>query len=190
MPYTFVKFTCRSINGSPLDNPIEYGWMIKITSVKELFDFYFKTIEHRAWKCYDDYDRHTRTRCHYTEEINHWMHYLTDNMDQGYFQRLSSLFGKGFDAMLRSLMRCGTVYINRNYGFFVPNKGIFEGITQTNENLIWPEDNKVNVSKFLDGKHYYAIVNGVSVKDKDGNIKWNTYAEAESHAKEFLKNNQ
>lgn len=38
------------------------------------------------------------------------------------------------------------------------------------------------------GNHWYAKIGKLDIKDKDGNMKWNTKAEAESAAKWFIEN--
>mgnify|MGYP001590096129 CR=1 FL=1 len=73
-------------------------------------------------------------------------------------------------------------YMNK-VGGMCPN--LFD-ITKTIEAACWPGENKVNISKWPQGKHYYATVAGVSVEEKDGTNKWNTVEGAERAAKRFM----
>lgn len=58
------------------------------------------------------------------------------------------------------------------------------------DNIIWPEDSylDIKISRWPEGKHYYAKVGKYDVQDEKGNVKWNTAKEAKRVAKTFLKN--
>lgn len=57
------------------------------------------------------------------------------------------------------------------------------------EEIIFPEDERlgIKISRWFEGKHYYAKVGQYDVKDEEGNLKWNTAQEAEKQAKKFKK---
>lgn len=57
------------------------------------------------------------------------------------------------------------------------------------DELIFPEDERlgIKISRWFEGKHYYAKVGQYDVKDDYGNLKWNTVKEAEKWAKKFKK---
>lgn len=57
------------------------------------------------------------------------------------------------------------------------------------DNVGWPKDKKdepkINLSRWPNGKHWYATVNGMDVKEDNGQRKWNTPEAAERAAKKF-----
>lgn len=73
-------------------------------------------------------------------------------------------------------------YMNK-VGGMCPN--LFD-ISDTIETDHWPEEQCIKISKWPQGKHYHAIVNGIDVVDDDGNRKWNTVKAAERAVKKFM----
>lgn len=73
-------------------------------------------------------------------------------------------------------------YMNK-VGGMCPN--LFD-ISETIETDCWPEKQRIKISKWPQGKHYYATVDGIAVTDDDGVKKWNTVEAAERAAKKFI----
>jgi hypothetical protein len=46
--------------------------------------------------------------------------------------------------------------------------------------------NGIKINRWFDGKHYYAKVFNQDVVDEDGNVKWNSYADAMYATKRFI----
>ena len=42
------------------------------------------------------------------------------------------------------------------------------------------------IKQWPQGKHWYAQIGNVDVKDKEGNMKWNTYKGAKDASHEFI----
>lgn len=49
------------------------------------------------------------------------------------------------------------------------------------------EKNEINITRWPDGNHFYATINGKDIQDNKGNVKWNTYEEAYLVCLEKLK---
>lgn len=96
------------------------------------------------------------------------------------------------DAYIHCFIRWGAIVISPNYSFrnIDDTFDIQKEIKQ--KEFIFPLTNalEIKVSRWPGGKHYYAKVGNIDVKDEDGNIKWGTYKRAEIEAKKFLTNQQ
>lgn len=73
------------------------------------------------------------------------------------------------------------IYFNRNGGWHFGKDDYSDWYH--NEKLVFPKFKKsqIKIEKFPMGKHYYAYINNVQVRDGD-TLKWNTYDEAYNYA--------
>lgn len=82
---------------------------------------------------------------------------------------------------------------------FCPRWDMFEIVDEIDcEELIYPRESqyhleevrylKWNVPGVTEGQHWYAKIGNMDVKDKEGNMKWDTKEEAENAAKWFCLN--
>ena len=89
-------------------------------------------------------------------------------------------------SMLKILASGKTLLVNRKGGFRVRREGEKPKGSVWRTKLDFPRylSNEIRVKRFDDGRHYYAYIGDMQVKDGDV-VKWNTYDEAYSHAEKF-----
>ena len=182
-----------------------YWWMLKITTVEELKDYY-KKVELGMWQ--EGYNQFLHCKDglikdrfeHFTNNRALALMYrhkkVSAQMERGDIPKDNRpaifLFAEwiddmGFNTKLKNLLRCGVLYINAAGGFNMGSKDWKEVRTITKSKYIWPgnENIKPSIKKWPNGTHYYAKIGGVDVV-VDGEQKWDTREEAQEAIDRFL----
>ena len=81
----------------------------------------------------------------------------------------------------------GSIYVNKNGGYFSLVPGMEEITTETVKEFVLPGQ-KIEIKQWPNGKHFYAYVGGTSVV-RDGQNKWSTKEAARIHAERWAKEN-
>ena len=92
------------------------------------------------------------------------------------------------EAMEKVLNETGSLLINRSGGFHT-GKNMSEAHPFVWKNsLTFPKysKNDIRIKRFQDGKHYYAYIGDVQVRDGD-TLKWNTEEEAIAAATSYIR---
>lgn len=81
--------------------------------------------------------------------------------------------------------------VNPTAGFCPMSPSLFKILkTKESDVLDMPfelyDETDIKITRWPDGSHYYAKIDSIDVVVK-GDVKWNTYDEAEKHAKEYMK---
>lgn len=86
--------------------------------------------------------------------------------------------------------REGYLFINRN-GAIIPIRNYKVLEERRVRSFAWPEQKltkkDIKITRWPGGKHYYAKIDTLEVKDEAGKIKWNTKAEAQRQAEKYLE---
>jgi len=94
------------------------------------------------------------------------------------------------DGIIKSMLDCiqkhGHVYIHHNGSYFAHMQGLELLETHMVKGFELPECNKIEVTQWPRGIHYYAKVDGVEVNVR-GENKWLSKFSAEQAAKEWIK---
>lgn len=91
--------------------------------------------------------------------------------------------GKVVANMWKCLETYGTLYISPTGAYFYPVGEIAVMDTITKDDFVFPNSTmKINITKWPEGKHFYARIDHLDVKDSEGNLKWNTHEEAYKQA--------
>lgn len=89
-------------------------------------------------------------------------------------------------SMLRVMGRGVTLLVNRYGGFMVKREDIKPKASVWRKDLVFPSyvSHDIRIKRFDDGRHYYAFIGDMQVKDGD-RVKWDTYDEAYHQAELF-----
>lgn len=89
---------------------------------------------------------------------------------------------KGHQAKMKYVNKGYTIAINSCGGWMlVSENDVLETVSKKYST------SDIKISKFDGGRHYYAMIGNIEVKDKYGDNKWNTHEYAYEVAKEFLR---
>jgi len=141
----------------------EYGYMLKIRTGFELLLY---MVKQRA-----------------TEQLAHDVLKGTSKIPD--VAMAGRLVERSFKAM-GEIIEKEPIYINHNGGWCTKLKEHGDPIRQVNL-YPWPErEPKITISRWPNGRHYYARVDGEDVVI-DGRMKWDTYGAAEKAAERWMQ---
>ena len=185
MEYTFSKVKDAERN-------IHYGWMLHIKYPEELMCWMMDTegkFSNDVWSLAGA----LRGDGHATGGFAGF-----EMMEDVLLKRIKNLNGKTniidlasfchklkYESKLKCLAEGYEILVNQNDGFFPMGDNIEILETKTSKNLVWPSSGKISITKWPEGKHWYAKVDNTDVVDADGNQKWNTKKEAQKQAEIF-----
>jgi len=89
--------------------------------------------------------------------------------------------------MTRVLFEKGSIYINKEGGYFCLVPGMEEVATDTVKEFVLPGQ-RIALKQWPNGKHWYAYVGGVHVI-RNGESKWSSKAMAQLNAEKWAKEN-
>jgi hypothetical protein len=151
----------------------KYGWMIKITDLNDLMDYYFSFMRGQAI-------RYVENKC----EKNHNLR--TDNIELLELCKNSSpvdTIASIISEKIKRMISCIPVYVNKNGGwmtFYNTNE-----ILQL-ESVYWPDSTEE--PRFLQwgcGKHWYAKIGDLDI-EWQGKSKWDSLSEAKRCTAEWI----
>lgn len=118
---------------------------------------------------------------HHTDALADRVEGLADALGCGSLWLLGSMAIKTQQARLKAVTNGHRIAINHNNGWMlVGDDDIVEPVK-----TIYTEAD-IKITRFEGGRHYYATIRGIEVKDKFGCNRWNTPEYAESVANNFL----
>lgn len=174
MEYTFVLKDKGTAN---------QGWWLKITKLSELEDYIGKVQSKVIARGLFNYLEYKGGREH-LNELGNTMVMLAKNNNTDVYSSALSLQSSVIRAQVNALSCGEVIYINSaggwhaggEYSDFVhKDKPVFPDFT----------DDSIRVKKFDGGKHYYAYVGNIQVRDGDV-LKWNTFNEAYKQALKYV----
>jgi hypothetical protein len=190
MKYIFQKLQMKKV-------PKITGWYLVINNAEDLMIFHLS---------YDVFQSVISKAITEDFNVKTWKDGLSKQ------KHYSSEFGCGIDAVskIRGTSFADTLkdllinyhdrqfeLIKQGYSILFAPNGISYSVDRNNEiytvleiivkdTPVFPECTDVHYSQFPGGEHWYASVGCIDIKDKDGNIKWNTITEAEKATEWFL----
>jgi hypothetical protein len=171
----------------------ENAWYIKIENAEELLNHAKNFIP--SFQKTEAKKLLTLSPYHGGDEVTNaiWLTAELHNLNK--FSALELLTNKLYKGRLQSLHENKIVFIGENgIGWFPIDKDsndykVLEEIKK--DDYIFPARKLlISYSKWKGGKHWYVKINGVEVKDKDDNLKWNNKWQAEEVVNQFLKENK
>ena len=184
MSYTFRKLQLKKV-------PQVMGWYLVIDNAEDLLSFranydVSQSLIRKAIT--EDFDVKMGKK-HYTTNMGIGVYQISKIKQQSFADSLCDLIKESYNAQFK--------LIEQGYSILFSPNGISYSVDKDNEiyntmeeiikdEPIFPECKDVHYSQFPMGTHWYASIGCTDVKDKDGNIKWNTITEAEKAAEWFL----
>lgn len=178
-------------------NAMEYGFMLKINNDAEMLEYVNTSMSNRFQRgfvdCFQSKELGKLVGAegggHCTTEIGHSLARLCELEKEGrnLLQITMSLHDRALQAQVGLLHSVGTIYINRNGGFFGHDEDVEVLETREMETFVFPSDD-VRITQWPNGTHWYARIGDVDVRDCIGEMKWNTHKEAERAVEWFRKN--
>jgi hypothetical protein len=185
--WIFEKVQLAGFNGQP-------EWVLKISSLSQLFDYYKKTrptlIREAIDNLMDTTGRHAQ-RDHFTNTLT-WATAALSSMkaegkDHGpsFIESLNELLIRVDKNQIRALTEGQTLYL-RDIGSYSTDDGTMYRVldSYSSDELKFPAS-QVRVIQWPGGKHWYAKVGDADVV-VDGEQKWETKRQAEAMAKTFI----
>lgn len=189
------------------DTEINYGFLIRITSILELIDYWMRVRTGFVSTGFYDYSRSREYAklCGYSPKqmVKHKVG--LDHVHSSYGAAIAllaeikghpkgviGLIGDFEDRIFKDqaamIEKHDAIYINHNCGYFWHDDSVKVEKVVTKEDYVFPEftDADIKIIQWRGGKHYYAKVGGIDVV-WEGEQKWNTRRAAREAAKNFLK---
>jgi len=181
---------------------LDYGWLFKLSNYTDLMTYWMDVRQNRFREGFANY-LHSREFISLTgvgvgqgDHLSHddaqFLHAaslaetLRDN-PRSLVEIATEVGDQLLQGMTRLLFDKGSIYVNKNGGYFALISGMEEVSTKTVKEFVLPGQ-KIEIKQWPNGKHYYAYVGGTSVVH-DGQNKWSTKAVAQIHAERWAKDN-
>lgn len=165
-------------------------WWLKIKTVDELTNYSQKT-DGRWAKAFDSlihakefYEDGKEHASNLAYVIGQW----GVNREMNVVEAVADFRSRIFDAQLDLILEGHIIFINEKGGYHFDTKND-EPVTQFvwRDELVFPNfpENEIHIKHFPGGKHFYAYIGDMQVRDGDV-LKWNTYEEAMEQAKKVV----
>lgn len=188
--YTFQKIRWQI---HPKVKRYEERWFLKITDLIHFMDF----LDWRSKKLMGAYfqikKRYPQVEGHYVGEDQYavgWTLALSKEPRESILDDVRVISDKLLSGYYHFYNAKGYLFINEN-GSITPIDDYKVLEEQKSQHLVWPgqklTEKDIRIIRWPQGKHFYAKIGSVEVKDADGNIKWNTEKEADRQAHKFLE---
>jgi hypothetical protein len=197
MSFKFVKIEMYHKN---IPDPLEYGYVLKLSSVFELLEYEAARTDYpfhfnEGFKELNK--RHNLTdavpREHGRSGMGGVAFMKTELGDKGYLDNFVDLVTDTVKAQMKSIEKYGGIYIQSSRGW-MPfadniNELTSEGIIESDE-VVWPADiEKPRFVKWAGGTHWYIEISSGTIM-VDGQQKWNTKKEAKEAYNVWYKENK
>ena len=171
------------------------AWWLKITTLPDLLR-YLEQTNTRWAHVFDNYLHDSEFQAgavghgkHIKEAgLTQMVYYRAVHEQKSMLQTISDVAGELTENMADALYVHGRLYVNCNGGWNIGGKGLDEsGSFCRRERLVWPgfTESDIKISRFPGGRHWYAYVGNVQVRDRD-NLKFSTREEAMRQARLYI----
>lgn len=163
-------------------------WWLKITTIEQLLDYWESVFNPRLKQAVDT----IRDTKEYGRTMQHCdiFHALIGTTAKGenltYEDAYEKIVYQHRIAQYQALYNGNTIYINKNFGWNISQKTVEQFVHKNNLDFPVMRADKIKIEKFPFGTHYYVFIDGVQLR-KEENLKFNTYEEAYSFAKNYIK---
>lgn len=152
------------------------GWWLKISTLEELLNYHQSTESQMT----SGFKRLVGIKKDEDDELKGTERYIeqyAENRGLSIAEAASEIDSGVFVCQMELLLKGVNVYINRNGGWCFGEKDYSDWYDS--ENLVFPDftEEQIKVEQWGGGKHYYAYIGKMQVKDGDI-VKWDTYEEA------------
>ena len=195
----YVKIFDRHYN-------ITYPYMLKITTVQELLDYFLNVYDKEITAGMEDYllssecaELFKQKNIAYHHCRTEWSSLISKVMflevnfceqPETIFSILGKFKNKVFFAKINSLQKFGAIYIKENGSYFVHSEDTVILDSKESEKYNWKlrpyTEEDIKIIQWRKGTHYYAKIGREDV-EINGAIKWDTWEEAYNKALEYLK---
>lgn len=185
MVWTFEKVRLKGFNF------VASEWMLKITSLPQLWEYYAKTRPSMIGDAFEDFKKATSRlvqRDHFTNHVTIASYLLAEAKDCSFVESIARLMTRVERNQIDSLARGKVLYI-REIGSYVDDDGTHYDVLDSYEapELLFPEAN-IRLIQWPNGKHWYAKIGNIDVV-VDDEQKWNTKSDAKKAALRYLREN-
>jgi len=183
-----MNFVKIKVKYKKIKKPMDYGWMMKLSSLVDVMEYAAKydATRSRVWEDISSLVKMAKNEPLWGDHIRNAdslaVYHRAEARGAGIVQTLAELLSEKHMNMLQSL----PVYVNKNGGYFYRDKDVIE--YDSTESDIWPEDKdrEPEFKKWPGGRHWYCKIGGVDVV-VDNQQKWNTLAGAKAAYEKFIK---
>lgn len=165
------------------------GWWLKINTPEQLFDYYEKT-EGKWSKAFSNLinsKEFTKSGKEHADTLSYYIGTYGANSHLNPIQAFTCVRTEMMETQLNYLLECGEIYINKMGGYHCKSKEKEYSQFVRRKEFVFPDfkENEIKIERFPGGNHFYAYIGDMQVRDGD-TLKWNTYEEALSKAKELV----
>lgn len=175
------RFVLRD-KGTPLQ-----GWWLKISTLEELLNYHERTESQivTGFNRLVGIQKNVGTE---TAGAEMYIENYAANRGLSLAEAVSEIDAGILGDQMGLLLKGYNVYINQRGGWFFGAKDYSDWYDS--ENLVFPDftEKQIRIEQWGGGKHYYAYVGKLQVKDGD-TIKWDTYDEAYRQAMTVIGKN-
>lgn len=190
--YTFVRIKNKRDKS--------YGsWYLKPESIEQVDEHWHKICASYMLKGISDFNQYAsvkdgklhRKGKHLTNWFAIGVEQLMNLLGGSYAEQSTILEEQAYKARVDMFGKYD-MYLSNGMPVFIMNPGCKIAETKESDELVYPEQTEwlisdVRYMKCPNGQHWYAKINTYDVRDKDGNVKWDTKEEAENAADWFVK---
>lgn len=163
-------------------------WWLKITNVEQLLDYWenvFNPRLKRALNTIENTKEYGKTMQHC--DIFQMLIGTTARAEHlTYEEAYNKIVYEHRIGQYQALCDKNAIYINKNFGWNILDKETEQFIHKNNFDFPVMKSERIKIEQFPMGTHFYVFIDGVQLRQKD-NLKFNTYEEAYSFAKNYIK---
>jgi len=157
-----------------------------IKSVKDLNNIFISLCKEEIKKCLQDFHRFYINGSHLTNKISCAVKLLAETYEISPMVAIKEFYLKRYKAMLNQILKGNIIVLKENNSWFpITDKNRYKIEKDSKQEKYTEKD--IKISRWEGGRHYYAKVGNIQVKDEFDNIKWSSYDIAYTYALEFLK---
>lgn len=175
MSYTFI---CNADN----------EWYLKISTVEQLLDYWDNIFNKKIKEAFEgimDTKEFGRGMMH-CNEIQAAIGFMSRGEKISYQEAYEKILFDTRIAQYKAIDSGNCVYVNRKLGWNSEENKTEQFVHKTNFEFPIMSKDRLKIEKFPLGRHFYVFIDGVQIRQNE-NLKFNTYEEALSFAKKYLK---
>lgn len=190
--YTFVRIKHKR-------NKSYGGWYLKPESIEQIDEHWHKVCASYMIKGLYDFNQYVsvkdgklhRKGQHLTNWFAIGVEHRMNLLGGSYAEQSTILENQAYKARVDMFGKYD-IYLSNGMPVFIMNPSFEIVETKVSDEIAYPEQTEWLISdarymKWPNGQHWYAKISTYDVRDKDGNMKWDTIEEAESAVAWFVK---
>jgi len=189
--YKFVraKLSGKYRNGAPVAE-----WFLVIDNEDILNSIIEQVMDTKIHDAIEDAGKTlTQKQKHFGTTLSETAGILSDIQEISWIESLCRLLNTVEANMRKSIRQGKAVYLRKcgSYSMGVEDLPSYT-VVEIKESSIraWPDGPSIQIKKWRNGRHYYVILDGITLPSSEGDGGYNSYSEAETAVAKYLSENR